>query len=299
MSTPRRRREQRRKRGDELGRTIGFIGFVAAAFILTLVPGGVWAGLLTANLRTGIAIPWCVPVALALLWLAWLSAGGWGPPRSTSQARRRYRRANPPPAGLFAWALIANALSLTALAGLWIVLFRLFRPPGNQLPDFSAYPLPVIVLVLACAGVVGGVSEEVGIRGYLQGALERRLPWPAAVAAAALIMAPGHALTQGFVWPTLAFYFLADLTYGVTAYLTDSILPGAIAHSVGLFVFFAFIWPRDQARAQISPSGADLWFWLHVAQFAAFGLLAVSAFAVLARRRAIMNCSSWPALSGP
>lgn len=275
---------------------IGFIAFVAAAFILTLVPGGVWAGLLAANLRTGVAIPWSAPIALALLWLAWLYAGGKGPPKSTSQTRRRYRRANPAPGDIFTWALVANALSLTALAGLWIVFIRLVRPPGNPLPDFSAYPLPVILLVLACAAVVGGVSEEVGIRGYLQGALERRLPWPAAVAAAALIVAPGHALTQGFVWPTLAFYFLADVTYGVTAYLTDSILPGAIAHAVGLFVFFAFIWPRDEARLPVYPGGGDLSFWLHVAQAAVFGLLAVGAFAILARKRAMRRA---PGISGP
>lgn len=278
--------ESNDEKGDGLGQAIGFIGFVAAAFVLTLAPGGVWAGLLTANLRTGIAIPWSVPVALALLWLGWLYAGGWGPPQGASQARRRYRRANPVPGDLFAWALVANGLSLTALAGLWIVLFRLVRPPGNPLPDFSAYPLPVIVLVLACAGIVGGVSEEVGIRGYLQGALERRLPWPAAVVAAALVVAPGHALTQGFGWTTLVFYLLADVTYGVTARLTDSILPGVIAHAVGLFVFFGFIWPRDEARTPIALGGPDLSFWLHVAQVAVFGLLAVGAFAMLARRRA-------------
>ena len=274
-----------------MGKTIGLLGFVAAAFVLTLVPGGIWAGLLTANLRTGIAIPWSVPAALALLWLGWLYAGGWGPPKSTSGARRRYRRANGMPRDVFAWALIANALSLTALAGLWIVLFQLARPPGNRLPDFLAYPPWVVGLVLACAGVVGGVSEEVGIRGYLQGALERRLPWPAAVAAAAIIMAPGHALTQGFVWPTLVFYLLADMMYGVTACLTDSILPGAVAHSVGLVTFFAFIWPRDAARPPASLSGGDLWFWLHVAQVALFGLLAVGAFLVLARKTAAQRAA--------
>jgi membrane protease YdiL (CAAX protease family) len=269
-----------------MGRTIGFIGFVAAAFVLTLVPGGIWAGLLTANLRAGIGVPWSVPAALALLWLGWLYAGGWGPPKSTSRARRRYRRANGMPAGVFTLALIANALSLTALAGLSIVLFQLVRPPGNRLPEFSAYPLWVVALVLACAGLIGGVSEEVGIRGYLQGALERRLPWPAAVAGAAIVMAPGHALTQGFVWPTLAFYLLADAMYGVTAYLTDSILPGAVAHSVGLLTFLAVIWPRDRARPPASLSGADPWFWLHVAQLAVFGLLAIGAFVLLARKTA-------------
>jgi membrane protease YdiL (CAAX protease family) len=270
-----------------MGKTLAFIAFILTAFVLTLVPGGIWAGLLTANLKTGIAMPWAVPAALALLWLGWLYAGGRGPPRSTASARKIYRRANPVPAGRFVLALAANAFALTALTGLWIVLFQLFRPPGNPLPSFSAYPLPVVSLVLACAGIVGGVSEEVGIRGYLQGALERRLPWPAAVLAASVIMAPGHALTQGFVWTTLVFYLLADITYGVTAYLTNSILPGAVAHALGLLTFFAVIWPHDRARPSLAAGHVDPWFWIHLGQIAVGGVLAVGAFIVLARSRPV------------
>jgi hypothetical protein len=86
------------------------VWFVPLTFILTLLPGGIWSVLLAANLKTGITIPWAVVAAAVLLWLAWLYAGGKGAPRSTSVARRRYRRANPVSARVFAWALVANAL---------------------------------------------------------------------------------------------------------------------------------------------------------------------------------------------
>jgi membrane protease YdiL (CAAX protease family) len=169
------------------------------------------------------------------------------------------------------------------------VLKELVRQPGNRMPDFSAYPLPVIGLVLACAALVGAVSEEVGLRGYLQSRFERIAPWPVAVVAMALVAAPGHALTQGFVWPTLLFYLLADVTYGVTAYLTNSILPGIIAHAAGLFVFFAFIWPHDAARPMTSLARGGAETWGPVAQASLFGALAIWAFVRLARATASLR----------
>lgn len=265
---------------------LGFVGFVAATFLLTLVPGGVWAALLTVNLKTGIERPWAVPVALGLLWAAWRVAGGEWPSRG-SEARRVYRRANPVPFSAFAWAMVANALSITALAGLWIALKQLVRTPGNPAPDFSAHPALIIGLVLGCAAIVGAVSEEVGLRGYLLGKFERRMPWQLAVLLVAVVAAPAHMLTQGFVWPTLLFYLAADITYGLTAYLTNSITPGIIAHAAGLFVFFTFIWPHDAARRLVSLHGADPMFWGHVAQTVVFGALAVLAFMRLAKTTAI------------
>lgn len=255
-------------------------GFVVAAFLLTLVPGGVWAGLLTVNLRTGISTPWSAPVVLILVWLAWRCVGG-EPPWRRSETRRSQRRANRVSPRVLGWALTANAFALAALAALWVILGELVKMPGNPLPDFSAYPLPIVGLVFVAAAIVGAVSEEVGLRGYLQGRLERLAPWPVAVLLMALIAAPGHALTQGFVWPTLLFYGLADLNYGVTAYLTRSILPGLISHATGLFVFFTFIWPADGARPHVSAGSAPTGFWILVAQMAACAGLAFWAFSRL------------------
>ena len=113
---------------------------------------------------------------------------------------------------------------------------------------FSKYSPFTVGLLLATSAILGGVVEEAGMRGYLQGTLERAVPAPAAIVIVALVMAPGHALSQGFVWNTVLFYLVVDVVYGTTAYLTQSILPGIAAHAAGLFVFFAFIWPRDEAR---------------------------------------------------
>jgi membrane protease YdiL (CAAX protease family) len=174
-------------------------------------------------------------------------------------------------------------LSIVALTGLWIVLFQLVKVPGNRLPDFSSYPLLTVVFALLMASIVGAVTEEAGFRGYLQSVLEREVSGPAAIVSAALLLAPGHGLTQGFVWPTLLFYFFVDVMFGVTAYLTKSIRPGIVVHTIGLLTFFTLVWPSDATRRLVSESGADTWFWVHIVQVLLFTLLAILAFRRLAQ----------------
>ncbi len=74
------------------GRVAGLAGFVLAVFVLTLLPGGIWAELLAVNLKTGIDVPWSVPLGLVLLWLAWRLAGGrvaMAPPRTIPSTASR------------------------------------------------------------------------------------------------------------------------------------------------------------------------------------------------------------------
>jgi membrane protease YdiL (CAAX protease family) len=243
------------------------------AFCITVLAGGTWTALLFANLATSPAIPWAIVVMGVLLWLTWQYVGGrWGP-RSTSHTRHERLRATPVPPAVFATALLAGGLSIVALAGLWIVLFQLAHVNENLLPDFSPYPQVTVALLTVMASVVAAVAEEIGFRGYFQGALEERLRPSAAILVAALVIAPAHALTQGFVWPTVLFYLCVDLTFGTMAYLTRSIWPGIVVHAVGLWIFFTLVWPR---------SGVDPWFWLHLAQAFVFSLLAIGAFRRLA-----------------
>jgi membrane protease YdiL (CAAX protease family) len=265
------------------GRTISWVGYALLAVILTLAVGGVWAALLGVNLATTPALPWAVVAMAPILSLLWRYAGGAGWPRRTAATRHRNRRAHPVPLPVFAWALLAGALSIIALIGLWIVFSQVVTMPGNPLPDFSRYPRLTVALVLVTASLVAALAEEVGIRGYVQSGLERRFSPPVAIMIAAMAIAPGHGLTQGFAWTTLLFYFLVDVTFGVSAHLTDSILPGMVVHGVGILIFFALIWPHDATRRSVREGGADGWFWIHVAQAIIFALLAVVAFARLAK----------------
>jgi membrane protease YdiL (CAAX protease family) len=264
------------------------------ALVLTLLPGGVWGALLIANLRTSPTIPWAVVVMALLLWSMWQYLGGKWWPRGTSAARRRLLRARPVSAGVFAWAVVAGVLSIVALTGLWIVLFQLVKVQGNPAADFSQYPVITVWLVIGMASLVGSATEEAGFRGYFQSLLEERVRGPLAILIAALVIAPGHGLTQGFAWPTMMFYLFVDVMFGTTAYLTHSILPSLVVHFMGLAVFFTMVWPNDAARQLVVADGADRWFWIHVAQSLIFALLAILAFGRLARVTAGARASRTP-----
>lgn len=253
------------------------------ALVLTVTVGGIWTALVAANLAISPAIPWAVAVMGLLLWLLWRYLGGVGRPRRTSDARRRLLRANRLPGRVFAWALLAGMLAIVALAGLWPVLFQLAHLPARSLPSLSAYPLLSVALVLGMASLSGAVAEEAAFRGYFLGLLQRRVSRPAAVLIAALAIAPGHALTQGLVWPTLVFYLCVDLMLGALAALTDSILPGIVVHGLGLLVFFTLVWPADMLRRLAGHGGAEVWLWVHGAQVIVFAALALLAFVRLAR----------------
>jgi len=251
------------------------------AWLVTVAAGGVWTLLLVANLATTPSLPWATAIMAPVLWSIWSYLGGKGPTARTSEARRRYLRANPLSVPVFTWALLAGTLSVVSLAGLWIVLFRLVS--GNAVPDFSRYPILTVVAILAMASLVSSVVEEAGFRGYFQGVLEGHLGGAAAVLLTDVLIAPAHSLTQGFVWPTVLFYFLVDTMLGTSAYLTKSILPGVTVHTIGLLIFFGLVWPGDRQRESVWHSGADLWFWIHVTQSVVFAVLGAMAFVRLAR----------------
>jgi len=257
--------------------------FAVMAFALTAVTGGVWTALLAVNLATSPAIPWSLAVMAPLLWLLWRYLGGAGWPRGTADARSGYLRARRTSGRVFAWAVTAGLLSIVALAGLWINLAKAANLPSRILPDYSRYPLVTIALALVMASLVNAVVEEATFRGYTQGVLEGAVGGVVAILITTLVMAPEHALTQGFVWPILLFYFLVDVMLGATAFLTQSILPGIATHAIGLLVFFTLVWPGDALRSLVGGGDADTWFWIHGAQTLIFTILAVLAFIQLAR----------------
>jgi membrane protease YdiL (CAAX protease family) len=266
-------------RGTGVSKALGQILWTAIfAVLLTGASGAVWSGLFLTNLKVRPDLPWAASAMAVITILLWLSIG--------SGRRARYRRANSVSRRAFLLAVAAGGAWIAALAGLWVVLVEFVRVPGNS-ADFSNVPKGTLIASLVMAAVVGGVFEESGFRGYFQGTLERYMPWSLAVLICALVMAPLHAATQGFVWPVLLFYLLSDVALGVSAALTDSIQPGIVVHIGGLFTFFAVIWPADKGRLMVASTIPGPWFWLHVAQAVVFGTLGIWLFVRLGSARRI------------
>ena len=255
------------------------------AFLILSLGQLAWLALLAANLKTGPAIPWAVAAMALVLWLLWQYLGGKGWPQRTSETRRRFLRANPVSGQVWTWAMLAGVLSIVALTGYWILMFRLVKMSGNLLlPDFSRLPMLTAVLVVGMASLVSPITEECGFRGYCQVILEGEFSGVVAILISSVLFALAH-FTQGFFWPKLLVYFLVGLVFGVMAYLTDSILPGIAVHIIADVTFFTLVWPYDATRQVVWEGGADLWFWLHTLQAIIFTVLAVIAFKRLASLR--------------
>lgn len=274
------------------GRIMAVVWSALLGFLILVFGAGVWSALLVSNLSTSPAVPWAVPLMALVLWLMWLYLGGKYWPRSTSQTRRSYLRANPVSAQVFVWAQLAGAMSIAAFAGFWIVMFQLVKMPGNVLPDFSRYPLWTVVLVIVMGSLATPLTEEPAFRGYCQVILEREFRGPIAVVISSVLFALAHGPTQGFLWPKLLFYFLVGVAFGAIAYLTNSILPAIPVHVAGLLIFFTSVWPHDANRRLLWEGGGDAWFWIHVTQTIFFTALTVLAFLRLARVTEGMHTSS-------
>jgi membrane protease YdiL (CAAX protease family) len=241
------------------------VGFCLIALLATLVAQAVWTGLLVANLKVSPRLPWAVVLMALILWSTWRYVGGAWWPASTRQARLHYRRANAVALPVLGWAMAAGLLGLGGLIALWLVLVQLVRVPGNPAANFANYSPLTVVSVVAMASLVGAVTEEVGLRGYMLTRLEAAVGgWPAVVIVA-VVISPGHGVTQGFVWPTLAWYFLADLLFGALSLLTRSILPGIAVHAVGLLAFFSLVWPTDRYRHVVTLDQQPAVFWVELA----------------------------------
>lgn len=251
-------------------------------FLIALAGSLVLGTLLTVNLRTSPDVPWWVLPMAGYLWLLWRYLGGSGWPRSTSESRRRSRRANRVSGRVFGWALLAGVLAIAALAGYWVALSQLVKMAPNPFSDYSRYSVPMAVAVVVMGSINSPITEEAGFRGYCQTRLEREFPAFAAVALSSVFFMLFH-LNQGLEWPKLLVFYLVGVTFGAIAYLANSILASIPVHMLGDLTFFIFIWPRDAARRLIWETGADDWFWTHVAQAIVFTGLAILAFRRLAR----------------
>lgn len=258
------------------------------AAVLALLVAGVasltWGGLLVANLTISPAIPWAVVVMAVALWFFWRYLGGAWQPHSASAQRRTLLRWRLVSRSVLGWALMAGALSLAALVGLWIVLVELTHIGGNPtIPGAATTPAVTLALALVMGSFVSSLTEEFAFRGYAQVTLERTFGGVAAVVISSLLFMLYHGPTQGFAWSKLTFYFLVGVVFGSIAFLTNSTLPAWPTHLAGDLIFFFLIWPNDATRRFVWRDGADPAFWLVVALVVVFTALAILAFLRLSR----------------
>jgi membrane protease YdiL (CAAX protease family) len=259
-----------------LKRALAAVVAAITALVIAILPQGIWSALIAVNLRTSPTIPWAVVVMAGLLILYWQYLGGRFPTRRTSDARLHHLRARRVPLPVFAWAVLAGSFAVIALIGLWIILAQVIRMPGTVLPPMGNLAWPIAAAAIGMGALISPICEQAGIWGYGQTMLREEFTASSAIAVSALIFAVApHPPFHVPLLPKIAFFFLAGVNFAVLAELTNSILPGLTVHILGLLAFFTLIWPNDPGRRLLSDGGADIWFYVHLAQVVAFALLAI------------------------
>ncbi len=210
------------------------VGLGLAVAVAVATP---WSALVVFNLSFSPHVPWAIPVGVAYVCLAMAYLNGSGWPKSTSAARRCYFRAQPLVLAEFSWALLAG---LAAVTFLWLC-FVASGSLSAQAPQGSQAGWPPIVLLgaIIISAAVTAISEEGGLRGFMQAPLERLIGPAPAIATTSLLFVLIH-LSHGVA--ALAryglFYLAAGCVYGLLAYLTQSILPSLLLHFLGdIFAF--------------------------------------------------------------
>jgi len=257
----------------------------------------IWLLLWRLNLRTHAAIPWAAAVMLAIIVLAWRYFAGWGWPAATSAARQLGFRQLWPAAGAGTWTSIAVVATTVAslsmiFLGLRIGHFSNDEFAGNgglsRLPAVLAWSM--VVMTSICAGFF----EEVGFRGYLQSALERRYGPVFAIALTSILfwaMHLDHDWARGNIVNVLAIaipFFATATLWGVMAYVTSSIGPSVIAHAVTDLTALPLEWnlAGQHNLTPVATTGLDRHFVSWSVALAIFGVLAIRSLHWLGRELA-------------
>lgn len=239
---------------------------IVGSFVMSMgtVPCGI---LLKANFALLPSVPWSGPVVALYLWLYWQYLQGRGWPASLAEFRRTSLRAHSLSGRVWRWSLLAGGLGWAGVIGLRIIVDTLFEMPRESLSSLSSFPPLTILSYIAGVSVLAGVAEEAGCRGYMQAPIERRHGLLIAILVVGMMFWMSHASAYvGHWWVFLGrlwFYLAASAVFGAVAYLSGSILPGVVLHTVANLVGFALIWWFESREGAASSDGGrlDRFFW--------------------------------------
>ena len=229
--------------------------------VLILLVGTIPRNLLfAANLRHFPNIPWAIPVIALWVWCLWRYLQGSGPPVASAVQRRTNLRANSLPVAVWGWALFAGGLGIVALVLALRLVNHFIVLPEQQLPNLAGVPDATIVALLVMAAPVAAIIEEAAFRGYMQRPLETRF----GVAPAILITGTMFGLVHlDFTWILWPYYLAVAAIYGTVTYLTSSILPAVVLHTVGNLYSNFDLWSHGTAEWQAAAGArADGSLWM-------------------------------------
>jgi len=249
-----------------------------------------WAYLVSLNVKYWSAVPWSVPPAVLYLWLWWKYVGGAGWPRSTADARRSSLRARPVPDDAWGFAVLAGILGIMTALRVLSITGRFVTLPVEPLPpELATIPRLTLLIASIMGAAMAGVVEEASFRGYMQVPIERRHGPIVAILVTSTLFWLLHFTHRGFAL-MLPFYATIAVTYGTMAYLTNSIVPSLMIHTVGDVLGSFMVLAQGQQVAgepasTLIGTGFDGMFWIALAALVVFGAGTIWAFRALAATR--------------
>ncbi len=212
---------------------------VVVGLLVLQIGGAVPGVLLVTSLYLSPEVPWFLPATGIWLWLFWRYVNGRGWPAATAQMRQTDLRGRSLSGRVWFWSLLAGALGMVSVMGLVFVTSRFGNLPGKAFEapfDVSAYPWWTVLSVFLSIAGTAGVVEESAFRGYMLSAIARRHGWIAGIAIVAAVFYIAHLSHAYATAAFLPFFLVYSALHGLIVYLTRSILPSIVLHSVADFI---------------------------------------------------------------
>jgi membrane protease YdiL (CAAX protease family) len=265
----------------------GVVRTLAAAIgsgVAVIVAGeALWIGMVAAYTRHPVPFPWFVPVMALVLagGAAWMKWGRW--PVFGADARREGVRLNAVPLRTFLVALIAGWSTFFAGAGAYVA-YRMASGLGGEVPlRLPPGPKAAVIAGLAMAAIVAGAIEEVSVRGFMQGRLEKAFGVVPAILVSGLVWALFHTNHSYFdttpinvaIW--FGIFLTVSAMLGTVAHRTNSVLPGIVIHAgfdATYFISAGILQPRIAPLTFLESLASPHTFVLIAAGLAAVALVA-------------------------
>jgi len=234
---------------------------VVTGYVVFAIAGTVaWMAILAL-----VPIPWSLPVMWLVLffYLKYFSGSWW--PKSTAGIRAENFRAVKLTASTWKWSLFSALLIVAVIESGLVVTFRIVEFPAeawNLGLQYESFPRGLVWLYIILMASVAGITEEVGFRGYMQAPLEKRYSPAAGIIFVALMFMLLH-LNQAWAPVVLIHLFVIGTMWGVLAYVSGSVIPGIISHTIADVFSFSYWWTDVAGRFDkrpIAETGVDAHF---------------------------------------
>lgn len=112
----------------------------------------------------------------------------------------------------------------------------------NQIYKIKHIPRFTILLLLIMTSLVASFTEEISLRGCIQGVLENKFNPIVAILAVAAIFTLIHLPNFTISAVVTPWFFVGSLGWGILAHLANSVIPGMVIHFSVDLIGYLFIW---------------------------------------------------------